>query len=129
MPWWREAQEALRERLEVADRRMVDEHARQVADGKLVFNLVPGDAVLVREYIPGKMRLKAVGPYRFLRAIKGSGAEVMTAKGKIIRAAMANLKPYHPPITGERMVTTRSVTRAREAAMFDSSSEDEWEEW
>ncbi len=107
---------------------MADEHLRRVASGKLVFDLQPGDPVLVREYQPGKMRLKAVGPYQFLRKIEGSGAEVLSRKGRVQRVAMANLKPHHAPITGERQVVTRQQDRARCADMFDSSSEEDWEE-
>ncbi len=76
------------------------------------------------------MRLKAVGPYKFLRAIKGSGAEVLTSKGKIIKAAMANLKPYYPPVTGERQVQTqRHVGKDKRPRhlTFDSSSESDWD--
>ncbi len=58
--------------------------------------------VLVREYIPGKMRQKVVGPNKFVRRIKDSGAEVMTTRGKLKRAGMANLKPYYASITGEQ---------------------------
>ena len=54
--------------------------------------------------MPGKMTLKSVGPYKFLRAIRGSGAEVLTKKGKLMKVALANLKPYRPPITGESQV-------------------------
>ena len=83
--------------------------------------------MLVREYLPGKMRLKAVGPYKFLRTIKNSGAEVLTTKGRIVRVAMANLKPNRPPVTGERMVVEEPRTdREKSAAMFDSSSEEDW---
>ena len=63
--------------------------------------------MLVREFIPGKNRLKAKGPYTLLRNIKRSGAEVITPKGKVKRVAISNLKPYRPPITGEARVTTR----------------------
>ncbi len=125
--WWYRAQGELQRRLEAGDKSMAEEHSRRVAEGKLVFNLQPGDPVLVREYLPGKMRLKAVGPYKFLRAIKNSGAEVLTNKGRIVRVAMANLKPYRPPVTGERMVVEKPPpSREKSAAMFDSSSEEDW---
>ncbi len=82
--------------------------------------------MLVKEYLPGKMRLKAVGPYKFLRTIKNSGAEVLTTKGRIVRVAMANLKPYRPPVTGERIVVEEPrADREKSAAMFDSSIEED----
>lgn len=125
--WWYQAQGELQRRIEAGDRHMAEQYSRQVAEGKVVFNLQPGDPVLVREYLPGKMRLKAIGPYKFLRAIRNSGAEVLTAKGRIIRVAMANLKPYHPPVTGERVAVEKPrASRDKSAAMFDSSSEEDW---
>lgn len=106
---------------------MAKRYDREVAAGKLVFDLEAGADVLVREYIPGKMRLKATGPFKFLRAIRSSGAEVLDKKGRIRRVAMANLKPYRPPITGERLVVSRfRPEREKSTAMFDSSSEDDW---
>jgi hypothetical protein len=114
-------------RLEAGDTKMADRYGRKVADGKLVFDLEPGQDVLVREYIPGKMRLRATGPFKFLRVIKGSGAEVINRKGRIMRVAMANLKPYRPPVTGERLVVSEvPKPKQRSVAMFDSSSEDDW---
>ena len=92
---------------QAADVRMTNEYGKQVADGKLVFDLEAGQDVLVQEYIPVKMRLKAMGPFKFLRAIRSSGAEVLDKKGEIRRAAMANLKTYHPPIAGENLVVTK----------------------
>lgn len=94
---------------------MREGYAREAA-GKVVFDLTPGDPVLVREFMPGKMRLKAVGPYKFVRRVKGSGAEVLTRKGKMIRVAMANLKPYHPPVTGVREVVMHDVAATPEAS-------------
>jgi hypothetical protein len=44
---------------------------------------------------------------KFLRKIKDSGAEVETAKGKVKRVAISNLKPYRPPISGEARMVTR----------------------
>jgi hypothetical protein len=123
--WWNHAQVQLGERLEAFDKRMEANYAQQVAGGKLVFDLQPGQSVLVREYQPGKMRLKAVGPYRFLRKLQGNGAEVLNRKGRILKVAMSNLKPYHAPVLGERAVVTQPA-KGRSPDMFDSSSEDEW---
>ena len=67
---------------------MAEDYSRKAAGGKVVFNLQPGDPELVREYLPGKMRLKTVGAYKFLHTIKGSGAEVLTGKGRIVQVAI-----------------------------------------
>ena len=55
----------------------------------------------MRQFIPGKGLAKATGPHTYLRSINKSGAEVLTYKGKVVRAALINLKPYHPVISGE----------------------------
>ena len=91
---------------------MQDAYQAPAAGSKLHFNLLPGDKVLLREYIPGKNKLKAKGQYTLVQVIRGSGAQVINAKGKIKRVALSNLKPYRPPITGEARVVTRA--RARE---------------
>ncbi len=100
---------------------MQENYRAPEAGTKLAFELQPGDPVLVREFIPGKNKLKAKGPYTLLQKIRGSGAEVISAKGKTKRVAISNLKPYRPPITGEVRVTTRAQAR-RTRAQFDSSS-------
>jgi hypothetical protein len=63
------------------------------------FHLDPGDKVLVRQYTPGKNLPKAVGPWVYLGDIGrgGSGAEVLNTKGKVIKVAKANLRPYFAP--------------------------------
>lgn len=55
------------------------------------FTLEPGQKVLLRQYIPGKNRLRAVGPLVFLRHMGAGGAEILGSRGKAIRVALANL--------------------------------------
>ena len=52
---------------------------------------------------PGKMRVKALRPYRFLRYVGNNGlaAEVMNSKGKIERSALANLLPYRGEVDAD----------------------------
>ncbi len=83
-----------------------------------MFNLQPGEQVLLRQFVPGKGLSKATGPHTYLRAVNKSGAEIMTQKGKVIRAALVNLKPYRAPVTGEVKVVQRSP------ALFDSSEDE-----
>ncbi len=106
--WWEQAQLDLRQKIERGDTQMQENYRAPEAGTKLAFELQPGDPVLVREFIPGKNKLKARGPYTLLQKIRGSGAEVISAKGKTKRVAISNLKPYRPPITGEVRVTTRA---------------------
>lgn len=59
-------------------------------------SLKPGSKVLLRQYTPGKTLPKCSGPHTFLRTIgrKSHGGELMTAQGKVIRVALANLLPF-----------------------------------
>lgn len=54
----------------------------------------------MRQFVPGKNLVKATGPYTFLRTLNASGAEVLNSKGKVIKVAVSNLKPFRPPIEG-----------------------------
>ena len=57
----------VRARLDARDKAMVREYlSRQdLARQDLRFALEPGDLVLVKQRIPGKLRAKAEGPYEF----------------------------------------------------------------
>ena len=60
---------------------------------RFAFN--PGDWVLMRQKRPGKLLVKALGPYKF-RRYKGARrvvAELEDAKGKILESSVANLIP------------------------------------
>ena len=62
---------------------MVAEYLRRsdLSEEYLRYHLEPGDLVLVKQCIPGKLQAKAEGPYSFLRYLgqNNLGAEVMDA--------------------------------------------------
>jgi hypothetical protein len=64
---------------------MVAEYLRRtdLSQQDLRFHLEAGDAVLVKQRIPGKLQAKAEGPYTFLKYLgqNNLGAEVMDAAG------------------------------------------------
>jgi hypothetical protein len=109
--WWQQAEVELKDRISRGDISMAERYAASDEGSKVAFNLQPGDPVLVREFVPGKNKQKARGPMKFVRRIKDSGAEVTTAKGKLKRVAISNLKPYRPPITGKARMVTRAQAR------------------
>jgi hypothetical protein len=65
------------------DRQMVAEYLRRsdLSQDDLRYHLEPGDPVLVKQRIPGKLQAKAEGPYSFLKYLgqNNLGAEVMDA--------------------------------------------------
>ena len=69
--WWDTMVELVRKRLKAQDVAMVREYAKRadLADQDLRFCFEPGDKVLVRQRVPGKLQTKAMGPYLFLRYI------------------------------------------------------------
>ena len=64
---------------------MVQEYLRRgdLAREDLRYHLEPGDAIWVKQRIPGKLQAKAEGPLTFLRYIGSNhlGAEVMDSQG------------------------------------------------
>ena len=62
----------------------------------LRFAFHPGDRVILRQKIPGKLQKKAMGPYSFLRYTGHNqlGAEILDHQGRCQRVALANLLPY-----------------------------------
>ena len=68
----------------------------KLAELDLRFELEPGDLVVHRQTRPGKLTVKAEGPYRFLKFVgeNNLAAEVMSGEGKVIRCALANLLPF-----------------------------------
>lgn len=81
-------------------RRMEERHQRSqtAAVRRLEFTPAPGDKVLLKQLIPGKGLLRATGPYTVLRLIaKGAGAEIVNSKGRIVRVAKCNLRPFRAP--------------------------------
>jgi hypothetical protein len=82
---------------------MVAEYLRRsdLSQEDLRYHLEPGDAVLVKQRIPGKLQARAEGPYTFLRYLgqNNLGAEVMDPGGSTRTVAIANVRPYrgaHP---------------------------------
>jgi hypothetical protein len=64
--------------------------------------------------------VRATGPFKYLRSINKSGAELLNGKGKVIRAAVSNMKPFRPPIEGEVEVEEKDHDGS------DDSSSDGW---
>ena len=83
-------------------------YEKKVEKSKLIFNLQPGDQVLLKQYVPGKGLAKATGPHTYLRAINKSGAEILTDKGKVLRAAVVNLKPFRAELKGTVKIVQKS---------------------
>ena len=71
LAYWQHMFQAVEERLLANDRKMVQEHARcadlDQLDVRTAFN--PGDMVLLRSPRPGKLKVRAVGPYTFLHYV------------------------------------------------------------
>ena len=60
------------------------------------FDLRPGQKVLLRRRITGKLRTKCEGPFVFLRTLGSEGAalELLDNRGRVQSAAPANVLPY-----------------------------------
>ena len=60
------------------------------------FDLRPGQKVLLRRRITGKLRTKCEGPFVFLRTLGSEGAalELLDNRGRVRSAAPANVLPY-----------------------------------
>lgn len=75
----------------------------------------------MRQYIPGKNLQRATGPYTVLRSIaNGAGVEIVNTRGRVIKAAKANLLPYRPPIAGQ--IDQRELNVSR----YCMDSESDW---
>lgn len=87
----------VRSRLRNQDISMVAQYARRPGlspiDNRTI--LTPGCKVIMRQRQPGKMKLKATGPYTFLRFVgrQGLGAELMDQGGHTLRASLSNVLP------------------------------------
>jgi hypothetical protein len=79
--WWEAVLALVRRRLTARDQAMVQEYLRRtdLAQEDLRYHLEPGDAVWVKQRLPGKLQAKAEGPYTFLRYVGHNhlGGEVM----------------------------------------------------
>ena len=66
---WREIFQEIKERHDQYDRKMVREYLRRqrLAEHDVRFLFSPGDKVLLRHVVPGKLNLKVKGPYVFVR--------------------------------------------------------------
>ena len=60
------------------------------------FDLRPGQKVLLRRRITGKLRTKCEGPFVFLRTLGSEGAalELLDNRGRVRSATLANVLPY-----------------------------------
>lgn len=77
---------------------MVQEYLRRndLSKEDLRYSLEPGDAIWVKQRIPGKLQAKAEGPYTFLKYVGDNhlGAEVTDVQGSTCQVAVANMLPY-----------------------------------
>jgi hypothetical protein len=126
--WWEEMETLVRAKLQDSDNQMERKFEQKWGNHPRTwdFHLDPGDKVLMRQAIPGKNLQRAVGPLIYLRdKAGGRGAELITAKGKVVVAAKANLRPY-------RAAMGRPVEPLVQVSMplgDDLDSESDWEEW
>ena len=99
LAYWQHMFQAVEERLLANDRKMVQEHARRAdldqLDVRTAFN--PGDMVLLRSPRPGKLKVRAVGPYTFLHYVgwRGTNAMIQGRSGQTLTVSVANLRPVH----------------------------------
>lgn len=103
--WWDTALEVVRGRLDTTDATMMKRYqARQDLEELGIWvDLAPGDKVVIRTALPGKMQPRLDGPGTFLRHVGANGlaGEVMMGDGSIRREALANLRLYQAGITAE----------------------------
>lgn len=66
-------------------------------DIRVVFE--PGDAVLLKAKVAGKMKCRSTGPYVFVRYSGKLGVTgvILNNKGKEYEVSVANLLPMYPP--------------------------------
>ena len=79
------------------DEEMVAAYQRQHGrERDLRFELVPGQQVLLRQRLPGKLRTKCDGPFVFLRSVCPNSAalELLGSNGKVRIASVGNVVPY-----------------------------------
>ena len=80
---------------------MVQEYLRRhnLARYDVRYVFEAGDAVLLKQRVPGKMKCRALGPYTFIRYTGRLAvtAEILNHKGKEYLVSVANLLPVHPP--------------------------------
>ena len=62
----------------------------------LRFELAPGQRVLLRQRLPGKLRTRCSGPYVFLRSVgpNSTTLELLGPNGKVRQASVGNVVPY-----------------------------------
>ena len=71
-------------------------HRQGLASEDLRFIFEVGDLVLMRQKRPGKMKVRAVGPYRFAQyhgVRRATATVVCPRRGKEYRVSVANLVP------------------------------------
>ena len=63
----------------------------------LHFELAPGQCVLLRRHMPGKLCTCCSGPYAFLCSVGPNSAtlELLGPNGKVGQASVGNVMPYH----------------------------------
>ncbi len=92
--------------------------------------LKPGDLVLMKQKIPGKLQARCTGPYTFLKFAgpTSTGAELLDTRGLVQVSAIANLLPYHAEYPTGRSSAGPSQENWQvhegPAAMWDSDSSD-----
>ena len=95
--FWQLAFDELEARQQKYDAKMIREYARRarLADFDVRFLFQPGDRVLMKQKLVGKQRVRAMGPYTFLRYTGQLRvtAEIADTRGRTQVASVANLVP------------------------------------
>lgn len=106
--WWADIEPRVRLRLQQEGDRVEQRYqaSHAAAAKKLIHSYQPGDKVMLKQLIPHKNQLRATGPYVVLRSIaRGAGCEIINSKGRVIKAAKCNLRPYLAPAVDTVQVT------------------------
>ena len=95
--WWEEMEAGIRAKLQENDQKaeLAYQKRGDLADFDGRFAYKPGDLVLMRQKIPGKLHLRSMGPFKFLSYAgeRKVVANLLTAAGKTIQSAVGNLVP------------------------------------
>lgn len=101
--WWEGCLDWVNQKLKARDGAMVAEYERQhqLNEAGVEFIHEPGDWVIMKQKRPGKLRARAMGPYKFVRykGVMGVVAVLETLQGKQFDCSVANLAPLRAGVT------------------------------
>jgi hypothetical protein len=130
--WWDQTLGVLRGRLAAKDDEMTRRYMarKDLEDMEIWVDLQPGDKVVIRTALPGKMQPRLEGPCTFLRhvGVNGLAGEVLMADGSTRREALTNLRLYQAGVTAEPKVDDMVIwgPTLGEASMDGESNVDDY---